>query len=175
MLDMDAFREFRHGLMLLRDGDPEGASESLRRIAQREPENPYYISYYGLSLAQSGGNWAEAERLCHTAVCRARRQTQLYLNLAEVYGAAGYRQAAVDTLARGLHYMPHDVRLQMEYGRLMTRRTPPLRFLPRTHVFNRIIGRLRHRALQYIPRRKWIHAGEHVTVSGPAQTMGPAT
>lgn len=160
MLNMDAFREFRQGLTLLREGDITGAAELLRSASQTEPENPYYLSYYGLTVGQAEGNWAEAERLCHTAVCRARRQAQLYLNLAEVYLSAGLRQAAADTLARGLHYMPYDVRLQTEYGRLMHRKAPVLGFLPRNHFFNRNLGRVRHCLSQYIPRRRWLHVSD---------------
>ena len=87
---------------------PEKAVVLLRQAAERDPENPYHLSYYGLSLAAAERKWEEAERLCHTAVCRARRQAQLYLNLAEVYLASDRRQAAADTLARGLHYLPHE-------------------------------------------------------------------
>src|SRR6185437_3369197 len=107
MLDLDAFREFREGMARLRDGESESALKLLRQAAERDPENAYYVSYYGLSLAQAERNWAEAERLCHLAVCRNRRQAQLYLNLAEVYLGSQRRQAAADTLARGLHYIPH--------------------------------------------------------------------
>src|SRR5262245_41027546 len=117
------------------------------------------MSYYGLALGAAEGLWSEAERLCHTAICRARRQAQLYLNLAEVYEATGRRQAAADTLARGLHYMPHDQRLQLQYGRASVRRPRVVGFLPRTHILNRCLGLLRHRVLQYIPRRKWLTVG----------------
>ena len=156
MLDLFAFREFREGLAKMRDGEAEKAKALLRQASERDPENPYYLSYYGLSLAYAEGKWADAERLCHTAVCRSRRQAQLYLNLAEVYQASGRKQAAADTLARGLHYMPTDQRLQGEIGKLATRRPPVLRFLPRTHVLNRICGFLRHRVLSHIPRRRWL-------------------
>src|SRR5579872_1420437 len=108
MLDLDAFREFRQGLALLRDGDAGAAIELLRNASTRDPENSYYMSYYGVSVGLGEGNWAEAERLCHTALCRGRRQAQPYLNLAEVYQGSGHRQAAADTLSRGLEYLPHD-------------------------------------------------------------------
>ena len=160
MIDLDAFREFREGLALLRDGDAGAAVELLRHAAERDPENSYYISYYGLSLGLSEGMWAEAERLCHRAVCRGRRQAQLYLNLAEVYLGSGRRQAAADTLVQGLHYLPHDVRLQMQFGKLMTRRPPVFSFLPRTHGLNRSLGTWRHRLMQHIPRRKWLEANQ---------------
>ena len=160
LIDLDAFREFREGLALLRDGDAGAAVELLRHAAERDPENSYYISYYGLSLGLSEGMWAEAERLCHRAVCRGRRQAQLYLNLAEVYLGSGRHQAAADTLVQGLHYLPHDVRLQMQFGKLMMRRPPVFAFLPRAHGINRRLGNWRHLFLQRIPRRKWLAAGQ---------------
>ena len=156
MFELDAFREFREGLAKLRDGNPALALPLLREAAKRDPENPYYVSYYGVSLAAAECRWEEAEKLCHSAVCRARRQAQLYLNLAEVYLAADRRQAAVDTLALGLHYMPNDIRLQTEYTKLSFRRTPVFGFLPRAHALNRNIGRLRHWVLNFIPRRRWL-------------------
>lgn len=156
MFDLDAFREFREGLAHLRDGDPDAALPLLRQASKRDSENPYYISYYGLSLAASERRWEEAEKLCHSAVCRARRQAQLYLNLAEVYLAADRRQAAVDTLALGLHYLPKDIRLQTQYGKLCSRRQPVLGFLPRTHALNRGLGRVRQRLVNVMPRRRWL-------------------
>jgi tetratricopeptide (TPR) repeat protein len=156
MLDVDAFQDFRVGLSRLRDGDAVAAIELLRQAAKRDPENPYYISYFGLGLGHAEGMWGEAERLCHRAVCRGRRQAQLYLNLAEVYTASGRRQAAADTLALGLHYMPHDARLRDEYCRLIMRRTPVLKMLPRGHVVNRVLGRIRHVILVRATRRRWL-------------------
>ncbi len=156
MLDVEAFEDFREGLARLRDGDAAAALELLRQAAKRDPENPYYISYFGLGLGHAEGMWGEAERLCHRAVCRGRRQAQLYLNLAEVYTASGRRQAASDTLALGLHYMPHDVRLQEEFCKLIMRRVPVLRSLPRSHAANRVLGKLRHVFCLYVPRRRWL-------------------
>jgi len=156
MLDVDAFQDFREGLARLRDGDAVAAIELLRQAAKRDPENPYYLSYFGLGLGHAEGMWGEAERLCHRAVCRGRRQAQLYLNLAEVYVASGRRQAASDTLALGLRYMPHDARLQDEFSRLIMRRSPILKGLPRSHAVNRALGRLRHLFLLHAPRRRWV-------------------
>jgi Flp pilus assembly protein TadD len=160
MLDLDAFREFREGLAQLRDGQATNAVELLRHASQRDPENPYYMSYLGLSLGHAEGMWAEAERLCHTAVCRGRRQAQLYMNLSEVYLCSGRRRAAADTLARGLQYLPQDSRLQLEFGRLLERRPPVLGFLPRGHVVNRSLGHLRFWLLHHMPRRRWLEPTE---------------
>jgi hypothetical protein len=82
------------------------------------------------------------------------------LNLAEVYTASGRKLAAADTLARGLHYMPDDMRLQSEIGKLATRRAPVLKFLPRAHLLNRMFGFFRHRVLSRVPRRRWLTVRE---------------
>src|SRR5690349_2909126 len=112
VIDLNAFRDFREGMAKLRDGEAEAGTALLRQAFERDPDNPYYVSYYGLGLAHAESKWPEAEHLCHTAVCRGRRQAQLYLNLAEVYLISDRRQAAADTISRGLHYMPDEPRLQ---------------------------------------------------------------
>ena len=146
----------------VRDGD--AAAALLDRCAARPNatpwKNPYYLSYFGLGLGHAEGMWPAAERICHMALCRGRRQAQLYLNLAEVYIASNRRQAAADTLSRGLHYLPHDIRLQAEFEKLGVRRAPVLRHLPRAHFLNRSLGRLRHRMLHRMPPRKWLTIGE---------------
>ena len=150
MIQIEAFEEFRAGLTFLREGDAHKALPLLRSALDQEPANPFYISYVGLALAAAEQKWAEAEKLCHSAMRMNRRQAQLYLNLAEVYVAADRKQDAADILARGLHYAPHDVRLRMALDRLVTRRNPVLPFLPRKHLINRNLGRLRHHTLQVL-------------------------
>jgi predicted Zn-dependent protease len=150
MVHIEAFKEFRDGLSLLRDGDAYRALPHLRSALDQEPDNPFYISYMGLAIAASEQKWAEAEKLCHSAMRMNRHHAQLYLNLAEVYVAADRKQDAADILARGLHYAPHDVRLKMAMDRLAIRRSPVLHFLPRGHALNRNLGRLRNQALQVL-------------------------
>jgi predicted Zn-dependent protease len=150
MIDMAAFKEFREGLAYLRGGDAAKAMPHLRTAYDHEPDNPYYMSYLGLAVAASDQKWAEAEKLCQSAMRINRRQAQLYLNLAEVYVAADRRQAAADILARGLHYAPHDIRLKMALDRLAIRRPPVLSFLPRKNMLNRSLGIVRHHTMQVL-------------------------
>jgi predicted Zn-dependent protease len=150
MIQIEAFQEFRAGLALLRGGDAHKAMPHLRSAFDQEPDNPFYISYLGVAIAATEQKWAEAEKLCHAAMRKNRRQAQLYLNLAEVYVAADRKQDAADVLARGLHYAPHDLRLKMALDRLALRRSPVLPFLPRAHVVNRNLGKIRHHALQVL-------------------------
>ncbi len=120
----------------------------MRRAAELDKNNPYYMSYLGVVLARSEEKWGEAERLCDAAVRMKRNQAQLYLNLAEVYSAAGRRDEALEVLEAGLKYARRDIRLTIAKNRLVPRKTPVLNFLSRQHPVNRQLGKIRHRALQ---------------------------
>src|SRR5579864_5390619 len=148
MLDTEAFREFKQGLTLLRDDYAVKALPHMRRAAELDKNNPYYMSYLGVVLARSEEKWGEAERLCDAAVRMKRNQAQLYLNLAEVYSAAGRRDEAVDALQAGLKYARRDVRLTIAMNKLVERRSPVLTFLTRQNPLNRQLGMLRHKTLQ---------------------------
>ncbi|HKT47424.1 MAG TPA: tetratricopeptide repeat protein [Candidatus Acidoferrales bacterium] len=148
MMDTEAFREFKTGLTLLRDNYATRALPHIRKAVDLDKNNPYYMSYLGVVLARSEKKWAEAERLCDSAVRLKRNQAQLYLNLAEVYATAGRRDDAVEALQAGLKYARRDVRLTIAMNKLTQRRPPVLSFLGRKHPLNRQLGMLRHRALK---------------------------
>ncbi len=148
MMDTEAFREFKTGLNFLRDNYAQKALPHMRRAVDLDKNNPYYMSYLGVVLARSERKWGEAERLCDSAVRMKRNQAQLYLNLAEVYAAAGRRDDAVETLQAGLKFARRDVRLNIAMNKLTPRRRPILSFLGRKHPLNRQLGILRHRAMR---------------------------
>jgi len=150
MMDTEAFREFKTGLTLLRDRHADQALPHMRRAVELEKSNPYYMSYLGVVLARSEGKWGEAERLCNSAVRMKRNQAQLYLNLAEVYAAAGRRSDAKEALESGLKFARRDVRLSIAMSKLTSRRAPVLSFLSRKHPLNRQLGMLRHRTMRML-------------------------
>ena len=148
MMDTEAFREFKTGLTLLRDNYATRALGHIQKAAELEKNNPYYMSYLGVVLARSESKWGEAQRLCDSAVRMKRNQAQLYLNLAEVYAAAGRREDAREALESGLKFARRDVRLTIAINKLTQRRPPVLSFLSRRHPLNRQLGRLRHRTMR---------------------------
>ena len=77
---------------------------------------------------------------------------QLYLNLAEVYAAAGRRESAIFTLDRAVENFGPNSRLLKARSRVEKRRSPMLPFLERTNPLNKSLGRLRHRASKYLTR-----------------------
>src|ERR1700723_4706122 len=118
MLDTEAFREFKAGLNLLRDNFAGRALPHMQRAMDLDKNNPYYMSYLGVVLARSEEKWGEAEKLCDAAVRMKRNQAQLYLNLAEVYSAAGRSDEALEVLEAGLKYARRDIRLPIGRNRL---------------------------------------------------------
>ena len=152
MMDTEAFREFKTGLTYLRDNYANRALAHIQRASDLEKNNPYYMSYLGVALARTQQKWADAERLCDTAVRIKRNQAQLYLNLAEVYMVAGRRDDARDALVAGMKYARRDIRLNIAMAKLTPRRTPVFSFLERKHPLNRHFGMLRHRTLRAFGR-----------------------
>jgi Flp pilus assembly protein TadD len=150
MIDTEAFREFKTGLSLLRDNYSTRALEHIQRAAELEKNNPYYMSYLGVALARTEKKWAEAERMCDTAVRLKRNQAQLYLNLAEVYMAAGRKEDAREALLAGMKYARRDIRLNIAMAKLTPRRSPIFTFLDRRHPLNRHFGMLRHKTFEAI-------------------------
>ncbi len=149
MIKTEAFGEFKQALTRLRDEDPDRALVHVRRAVELESHNPFYLSYFGMLQARVERKWAEAGQLCETAVRMKRDEPQLYLNLADVYAAAGRREDAIETLNRGIKNARRDPRLHSALNRLTIRRPPVLSFLARRHFLNRKLGKLRHRALKY--------------------------
>jgi Flp pilus assembly protein TadD len=147
MIQTEAFAEFRRAIAYLRDGHATEGLPYMRRAVQLEQHNPYYISYLGLMTARAEQNWAAGLELCRSALQMRRNEPQLYLNLSEVYLAAGRREDATEILIRGLKNARRDFRLRLALERLCGRRRPIIPFLPRTHFLNRQLGLLRHRML----------------------------
>jgi len=142
----EAIQVFRFGLAHMRDGQSFEALAAFRQAASMEPQNPYFLSYYGLALGQASRNWDEAEALCLAALRKRRQIPQLYLNLAELYRCRGRVADAVETINDGLRYTANDSRLMDALSIFGRRRAPVLSFLGRNHPLNRYLGKVRHRA-----------------------------
>jgi Flp pilus assembly protein TadD len=145
MAEHSALDEFKQGIKLLRNGQSAEAFEYLRHAAESNQQNPYYLSFLGVSVARAQRKWTAAVHLCETALSLRRNEVQLYLNLAEVYVAAGRRDDAVAVLDRGLMYSRVDVRIKRARADLGKRSSPVLPFLERGHFLNRSLGKFRHR------------------------------
>jgi Flp pilus assembly protein TadD len=147
MAHTTALAEFKQGVTLLRNGYSAEAVEYLQHATELEQQNPYYLSFLGVSIARAQRKWAAAARFCEMALTLKRNEAQLYLNLAEVYLSAGQRDDAIEILENGLRYCQSDARIQRVRGSLGKRGAPVLPFLGRGHFLNWGLGKLRHRTL----------------------------
>src|ERR1700686_2482809 len=145
MAEDSALSEFKQGINLLRDGHSAEAVEYLRHAAELERQNPFYLSFLGVSVARAQRKWAAAATLCETALSLRRSEVQLYLNLAEVYVSAGRREDAVAVLDKSLIYFRVNARILRARADLGTRCAPVLPFLERGHFLNQSLGKLRYR------------------------------
>ncbi len=147
MAQTTAFAEFKQGITLLRNGYSAESVEYLQHAVELEQQNPYYLSFLGVSIARAQRKWLAAVRFCETALTLKRNDAQLYLNLAEVYLAAGQRDDAVETLDAGLRSCPGNSHIRRVRASLGKRGAPVLPFLGRGHFLNYSLGKLRHRTL----------------------------
>jgi len=166
MSEDSALTEFKTGINFLRKGSSAAAFEHLRRAAELDQKNPYYVSFLGVSVARSQRKWSAAVELCESALKSKRNEVQFYLNLAEVYVSAGRRDDAVEVLDKGLIYFRADTRMQQARANLGKRCTPVLPFLDRAHFLNRSLGKLRgHLSGRHWKPVSWTRISEPQSVS----------
>src|SRR5579863_7891248 len=122
MADGAAFMEFKQGLRILDDAQPNEALAHFRKAADLDQHNPYYPSFVGVSLARAESNWTSALKLCEMALDMKRNDAQLYLNLAEVYVSAGRRDEAVSILDKAIVSAGYDARIRQARRKLGSRR-----------------------------------------------------
>lgn len=148
---LTADEHFERGLELHEAGQAAAAHEHFRTAYGLDPAPPRHRSYYGLGLALVEGRFSKALELCRSAAKDEFYNPRLYLNLARAHLCFGFKAEGVRYLRRGLMIDPGDAALRAEYDRLGVRRPPVLRFLPRRHPVNRLLGRLRRSSPQATP------------------------
>jgi len=140
-----AEEQLRRGIELLDQGDLTAACECFRAAHSLDPTHPRYRSYHGLGLALGERRFSPALELCRAAAKEEFFNPEQYLNLARIHLAFGFKAEGIRYLRRGLMIDPGHEPIRAELRRLGLRRSPVLRFLPRRHVLNRCLGRLRKR------------------------------
>ena len=149
----------RRAQELLRSGLEMAALEHFASAHERAPEDPRYRSHYGWAVAMIEHRVEKGVSLCRSALRDAADQPELYHNLARILLAHGRKSEAMKFIRRGLMVDPRNPGLVLEWRRLGVRRAPVLSFLPRRHVLNRILGRLRGLFVRdFVPPRELAEA-----------------
>jgi hypothetical protein len=115
--------------------------------AQRKTGRTRYrfLSYYALSHAMACGATRDDVHYCERAVAERSFDSQLWGNLAQVYGLIGRRTRALATIEKGLTQDPGDKDLRLLLSRMDRRAKPPLPRLGRGHPVNRLLSRMQGR------------------------------
>ncbi len=101
-----------------------------------------YLSHYGLCIALVNQKWKEAIDYCKKAVELEFYNPDLFHNLGYVYLLAGMRMEARNSFMEGLKMQKNHREILQELKKMGVRRKPIFPFLPRSHVLNKIAGKL---------------------------------
>jgi tetratricopeptide (TPR) repeat protein len=125
--------------------DPSAAHVAFERAHRRDPRDPRYMSWYGLTLVLVERNWNLGVVLCDEALRSAGPDPELLLNQARAHLALNQRVRAVQAIERGLQTWPDHAGLVAARDALGLRRPPVISFLSRNNPLNVLLGRIRHR------------------------------
>jgi tetratricopeptide (TPR) repeat protein len=144
-IQKDVLAALEHARELLDCGDGQAALRCLRTAYEAHPGHPQLRSHYGLCLGLEDRRYHEAIELCQSAVQQEFFNPDLYLNVARLNLAFGFRAEGMRFLRRAAMIDPASAGVRELQCDLGFRGEPILRFLPRRHFVNRWLGSLRYR------------------------------
>jgi tetratricopeptide (TPR) repeat protein len=136
---------------LLEQGDAEAAMQKLRPVFDDDRAHAQVRSWYGLALGLARRRYQEALDLCQSAVKQEFFNPDLYVNVAQLNLAFGFKAESLRYLRRARMIDPGNQAIRRLLEELGPRSAPVLPFLPRRHVLNRWLGGARH-AFGHPPR-----------------------
>jgi len=139
---------FRRAEACIVRGNFDKAAELLAETLKISPDNPTYLSYYGLCVGMLG-DLGEAEKYCVRGARLSPVNPIILVNLGRVLLEQGYRKEARDQFSRAYAIDNTNSAAALELSGMGVRRQLPLPFLARTNPLNIIVGKVRHRLLGY--------------------------
>lgn len=103
-------------------------------------------SYYGLTLVLNSNE--NGLSLCREAACNELLNGDVFLNLACAELANSNRKRAIEVIQLGIKIDPDHARLKRACAKIECRKKCCISLLPREHLLNRFLGRLRRRSRQ---------------------------
>jgi len=130
------------------EGEYAAALPLFEQLLDREPRSARLRSYHALCRAVVERRFDEGLTECQAAAKQEFFNPELYLNLARLHLAFGFKAEAVRFVRRGLMIDPGNDALSDTMLELGARISPVLSFLPRRHPLNRWLGRARSRIVR---------------------------
>lgn len=139
----------------LKNGRQKAAYSILLQAVIHYPEEPLILSYCGCLQAIVDKKYRSGVESCRKAIVLFKPEDAytagviypvLYLNLGRAYLAAGRKKDAIEAFTKGRKYDRSHSEIRKEMLLLGLRKAPPVPFLSRSHLINKYIGLLLHRA-----------------------------
>ena len=130
-------------MRLHRDGNNAEAARLFRQLIEEECRDPKVLSYGGLLVATEEGDVKTGLGWCERALEMAFYDAEMYVNLAELHERTGWKTQATQVLRKGLRIAPGNEKLLVEINRVSPRTPDAIPALPRAHVVNRTLSKLR--------------------------------
>lgn len=102
---------------------------------------PLVLSAYALCMAEVKGASKSAVNICHEAIKKDPKNPEHYYRQGRILILSGRKKDSIWVLRMGLRHGRHRGIIDT-LGSLGIRRAPPLDFLPRSNLLNRVLGLL---------------------------------
>ena len=102
---------------------------------------PLILSAQALCIAELKGAFKTSATLCHDAIKKEPKNPEHYFRQGQILLLANRKKDAIWVLRMGLRHGRHKGIIDT-LGALGIRRPPPITFLPRSNLLNRVLGRL---------------------------------
>lgn len=138
---------------IMQNRKPKEAFALLTKALEQYPNNPFIFSYQGYLDTVVNRNPSKGIKTCREAFTILKEQVPfgeeffqpvLYLNLGKAYLAAGKKKEAYTSFHKGLAIDPDNKELVSEMRKLGERKSPPVPFLDRSNLLNKLLGRFFH-------------------------------
>lgn len=134
---------FSQALEMMSRNNVQSAISNLEEALQIAPDNPAYLSHYGLCVAIDRGEYEAGRRLCERAIRMDPSDPINRVNLGRIYRLEGMNDRAHNTFIKAWRQNKSHPAAASELSRMGIRRRPVIRFLPRSHWLNVRLGMLR--------------------------------
>lgn len=102
---------------------------------------PLLLSAQALCIAEVKGAFKTSAKLCHDAIKREPKNPEHYFRQGQILLLANRKKDAIWVLRMGLRHGRHKGIIDT-LGALGIRRPPPIVFLSRSNLLNRVLGRI---------------------------------
>ena len=155
VMEMDTFESrdlYRRAEIQINRGRFREASALLTHALKISPDNPIYVSHLGYCIGMLG-NIEGGEKMCRRAAQLAPAIPIVLVNLGRILVETGRRQEARKLFTQAYRIDNTHSPAALELSRLGVRTQPVLPFLDRSNVFNKYLGKLRHRLMELLNAR----------------------